>query len=132
MDEDKRFPIARAFHRKADEPSVSVNWPEYLKGSDLAHCLQLFRPVLNKKRTVRRSHRLVVVRVGEARDALRKAAESESRLAAVEIRHDPETNDHSHAGIFECEVEDDFVALILKDLVREDDVHPAFDEPPAA
>ncbi|MDE2751337.1 MAG: hypothetical protein OXI83_02060 [Gemmatimonadota bacterium] len=126
MDADKRFPMARAFHRKTEERSVSVNWPEYLKGSDLEHCLELLRPILAKKRTVRRSHRLVVVRVGEARDALRKAAESESRLAAIEIRHDPETNDHSHAGIFECEVEDDAVALILKDLVRGSDVFPAF------
>ena len=126
MDGDKRFPIARAFHRKADEPSVSVNWLEYLKGSHLEHCLQLFRPVLNKKRTVRRSHRLVVVRVAEARDALRKAAESESRVAGVEIRHDPETDDRSHAGIFGCEVEDDTVALILKELVQEHDVQPAF------
>ena len=124
LDDANLLPIAKAFYRKQTEPSVSVNWLEYLNGNDLEDCIQLLRPVLASKRCVRKTHKIAVICVGSAREALRRELQTD-----IEIRHDRLPGDPSHAGIFGCDVGDDTVALILRDLVEQEDMYDALATP---
>ena len=114
------LPKAEAFRLRAGEFSLSVNWLEYLRGVDIDDCLCLLRPIIARKRTVRPTHRFAVLQVGPARKALHRADQQ-----GVIFRHDPDLEDQSHAGIFLQDAEEDTVALVLKDLVRREDMVPA-------
>lgn len=83
-----------AFYFK-DNDYISVNWLEYLGKRDIASAVRVVRGVLDRKITMRRNGRIVVLNVGAVRDAVYGAIGIVPR-----IEHMPSYNDESHAGIF--------------------------------
>ena len=100
-----------AFCLRDNESYLSANWMNGLVGFEDA--IEEVRQILKKKQyTVRTSGRFAVLNAGEIR----------KKLNEVSIRHLPEPDDPSHAGICGMDDMDDnkrlFVAAKLMELVK--------------
>ncbi len=91
-----------AFCPRPGEAYLSVNWLEYLHSTDEAAALAEIRRVLATKRKVGSNARLAILRVSDAKAAVRAA--SGDRLA-LDVTHEPEPDDPSHSGMYGVPIE---------------------------
>ena len=107
----KRVPI---------ESSLSVNWLEFLKKHDRNVEVNEIRKVLSKKLTLGSNARIAVLNVGEMRNHVQQNSEDKRVLRAL---HEPSDNDPSHSGIYDLKLDDDLIADLIAQTIKES--HPA-------
>ena len=132
------LPAEHVFEPDEGEQEVSVNWLGYY--GELAQEAQLdcVRAVLDCRRTVRPSHRLALLHVGSAKQAVRAALADEAlgvsdSAPGIDIVEDPVTdpdplrNDPSHAHIVFPELPEyhETAAAALRGTVRPEDMRLA-------
>jgi len=110
-------PLASAFELKGHS-YLSVNWLEYFKCDDLTEAVDRVREVLKSKLTIKRTGRIISLRVIDVKRVIFHDGSSDPR---VELLHDDE-DDPSHCGIFGYTDSDVLVATILARLVMESDI----------
>lgn len=110
--DENDWPTAEAFYRDEGEKSISVNWLEETGADTLNNRLDAVRAELASYRTIRKSHRLAMLNVGDALAALQR-----EKQLAVGFRHEPEPGKPTHSGIHGMGVHDHTVGIILQGVV---------------
>ena len=119
--DDNGLPMTSAFELKNGENYLSTNWLEYFNERDLSSAVQCVRDAFCKKNyNLRPNGRFAVLNVSAAKTAILEATGK-----TLYIDHLPLNDDQSHAGIFGYTANDLLVAVELKALVRDQDVHLA-------
>ena len=119
--DDSGLPMTSAFELKSGEDYLSTNWLEYFDEQDLSSAVQCVRDAFrNKDYNLRPKGRFAVLNVSAAKTAVLEATGK-----TLCIDHLPLNDDRSHAGIFGYTADDLLVAVELKALVRDKDVHLA-------
>ena len=114
------IPLPQAFQLRRGEDSLSVNWLEYLSSEDLVDALRLVRMAFQDiGYSLGRNGRFAVLNVGEIKDL-----GLENSISLL-VRHDPQPNNVSHAGIFGFPNDDFLIATAIAQLVSQRDMHPA-------
>jgi hypothetical protein len=113
--------------RAGRDDYLSVNWLEFLVGQDRVLQMAALRDAYRVKVfDLRATARFAVVNVGEIRDHVRERSED---ARALRVLHEPFNkaehgfDDPSHAGIFGYSPDDDLIADLIAQVVRE--IHPA-------
>ena len=116
-DDDGR-PLGTAFMLRPDEPYLSVNWLESTGASSRAEQLAVVRRNLTGKGvSLPAKGHLAVLHLRTVFDHVRSAAPDSRDLTA---HHEPEPpHDPSHAGIYGYGNEDDVIADLIAEAVRE-------------
>ena len=111
---------ATAFMLRKGEESLSVNWCEFLNCSCRESEIDELRNIYSRKlRRVGAGAKIAVVNVGEVREKV--LTESPDRRN-LEILHDPQcgtVNDLSHSGIYNLKRDDELIAELILETVRE-------------
>ncbi len=115
---------AGAFMLKSGEPSLSVNWLEFLNCSSREHEIDKIRNVYSLKfNRIGANAKIAIINVGEVRE--RVLTESEDRRD-LEVLHDPieeDPPDPSHSEIYNLTQDDELIAELILETVHE--VYPA-------
>lgn len=108
---------ATAFMLRANEESLSVNWLEFLNRLDRMSEIAELRNIYSGKFTkVGTSAKITILSVGEVREkALRESPDQRN----LKVLHDPEINDPSHSGIYNLKYDDELIAELILETVRE-------------
>ena len=119
--DDDGLPMTGAFVPRNGEDYLSANWLEYFTEPDLSRAVQRVRAAFrNKGYALRPQGCFAVLNVGAVKTVVLEAVGRTLR-----IDHLPLNNDPSHAGILGYSADDLAVAVELKALVRNQDVHLA-------
>ena len=107
---------ATAFLLRAGEESLSVNWLEFLKCQNRESEIDEIRAVYSKKFTIGKRARIAILNVGETR---KKVLTESPDGRNLEVLHAPLMNDPSHSGIYNLKQDDELVAELILETVRE-------------
>jgi hypothetical protein len=107
---------AAAFMVRKTEEYLSVNWLEELNRSDRATQIRELQSLYARKLRVGAAARIAVLNVGGLRAKVERES-PDSRL--LRILHEPESDDPSHAGIYEIPYDDGIVAELIAQAVLE-------------
>lgn len=109
---------ATAFMLRTGEESLSVNWLEFLNCSSRESEITEIRNIYSAKLNVGVHARIAILNIGEVRKKV--LAESPDRRN-LEVLHDPapEMNDPSHSGIYNLKQDDELIAELILETVRE-------------
>jgi hypothetical protein len=107
---------ASAFILKESEESLSVNWLEYLKCSSRKSEIAEIRRVYSLKLNIGAKARLAVLNVGEVR---KKVLTRSPDGRDLEVLHEPSTNDLSHSGMHNLKPDNELIAELILETVRE-------------
>lgn len=108
---------ATAFMLRQSDTSLSVNWLEYFQCSSRHRAIAELRKVYSaKKLTIKVDGRIAVLNVGEVR--MQVLTESPDRRI-LEVLHDPKENDPSHSGIYNLRYDDELIAELILETIRE-------------
>jgi hypothetical protein len=103
------------------EGYLSVNWLEYLGPAERLRQIEKLRQVfLNKPFKLGAKVKFAVHEVAALCEYVRRKSPDRRELRVL---HEPFPDDDSHCGIFSLEPEDDLIADLIAEVVRE--VHPA-------
>ena len=107
-----------AFKLRASEESLSVNWLEFLNCSSRESEITKIRNIYSAKLNVGVRAKIAVLNVGEVR---KKILEESPDRRKLEVLHDPapEMNDPSHSGIYNLKQDDELIAELILETVRE-------------
>lgn len=108
--------LATAFKLREFDNSLSVNWLEFLNCPSREKEIAELRNILSTKLTVRSRAKIAVLNVGEVHNKV--LTESPNNLN-IEILHDPSGHDQSHAGIYNLRYDDELVAELILETIRE-------------
>ena len=104
------------------ETSLSVNWLEHLHPVDRRAQIDALRAVFSRKMSVSGTARFAVLNVGELVAHVQEGPEHRQ----LRVVHDPvlvEPVDPSHSGILGLRFDDDLIADLIAEVVRE--LYPA-------
>jgi len=107
---------ATAFMLRSGEESLSVNCLELLNCSGRENKVAQLRRIYATKLSVGARAKIAVLNVGEARNHV--LAESPDRRN-LEVLHDPQSEDPSHSGIYNLREDDELIAELILETVRE-------------
>jgi hypothetical protein len=107
---------ATAFMLRAGEGSLSVNWLEFLNCLSRDSEIAALRNIYSAKLGVGAHARIGVLNVGEVRNKV--LAESPDRRN-LEVLHEPQFEDPSHSGIHNLKEDDELIAELILETVRE-------------
>ncbi len=110
---------ATAFMLRKRDASLSVNWLEFLNRLNRENEIAELRNTYAAKLTVGAHAKIAVLNVGEVREKV--LTESPDRRN-LEILHDPQSrtvNDPSHSGIYNLKHDDELIAELILETVRE-------------
>jgi hypothetical protein len=108
---------ATAFMLRPADNSLSVNWLEYFKClSREGEIDELRKAYAAKKLIVKASGRIAVLNVGEVRNKVLTESPDSRNL---EVLHDPLIDDPSHAGIYNLKHDNELIAELILETVRE-------------
>ena len=107
---------ATAFMLRTDEESLSVNWLEFLNCSSRESEITEIRNIYSAKLNVGMRARIAILNIGEVRKKV--LAESTDRRN-LEVLHDPISDDPSHSGIYNLKQDDELIAELILETVRE-------------
>jgi hypothetical protein len=116
---DGGFIQATAFMLKSGEENLSVNWLEFLNCSCRESEIDELRKTYSKKLRLGAKAIIAVVTVGEVREKV--LTESPDRRN-LKVLHDPQygiVNDPSHSGIYNLKHNDELIAELILETVRE-------------
>ena len=105
-----------AFMLRADEESLSVNWLEYLNCISRQSEIAKLREIYKTKLTVGRHAKIAVLNVGEVRQKVLNESPDRRNL---NVLHNPSTIDLSHSGIYNLKQDDELIAELILETVRE-------------
>ena len=98
------------------EPYLSVNWLEILDEDNSAAQISKLRKILAAKFSVGSAAKIAVLNVGEMRDYVRRDHEARRVL---HVLHEPVNDDRSHSGIHNLKLEDERIADLIAQTVKE-------------
>jgi hypothetical protein len=110
---------ATAFMLRPGEESLSVNWLEFLSTSSREAEIEELRNIYSRKLKVGTGARIAALNVGDMRAEV--LAESPDRRN-LRVLHDPQygtVNDPSHSGIHGLKPDDELIAELILETVRE-------------
>ncbi len=107
---------ATAFMLRADEESLSVNWLEFLDCSNRENEITKIRTIYSEKFTVGARAKMAILNVGEVREKVLTESPDGRNL---EVLHDPLINDLSHSGIYNLKQDEELIAELILETVRE-------------
>lgn len=108
---------ATAFMLKSNEPSLSVNWLEFLNCSNRNSEINGIRNVYAAKLSVGARAKIAVLNVGEV---IEKVLTESPDKRNIEVLHDPiEDDDPSHSGIYNLKQDDELIAELILETVHE-------------
>ncbi len=111
---------ATAFHLRPGEDSLSVNWLEFLSCPSRESEIDGIRRTYMTKLDVKPRAKIAVLNVGEVRNKVITESEDSRNL---KVLHDPiiepEINDPSHSGIYSLRQDDELIAELILETVRE-------------
>jgi hypothetical protein len=105
-----------AFMLRAGEESLSVNWLEFLKCSSRDSEIGELRRIYATKLRVGARAKIAVLNVGGVREKVRSESPDGRNL---DVLHNPETEDPSHSGIYNLKQDDELIAELILETVRE-------------
>jgi hypothetical protein len=102
--------------RTTDE-SLSVNWLEFLDCSSRENEItELRRIYAAKLRRVGAHAKIALLNVGEVCENVLTESPDRRKL---EVLHDPEIDDPSHSGIYNLKQDDELIAELILEAIRE-------------
>jgi len=103
--------------RACDDESLSVNWLEFLNCSSRESEITKIRTIYSKTfSSVGARAKIAVLNVGEVRKkVLTKSPDGRN----LEVLHAPLMNDPSHSGIYNLKQDDELIAELILETVRE-------------
>ncbi len=106
-----------AFMLRTTDESLSVNWLEFLDCSSRENEItELRRIYAAKLRRVGARAKIALLNVGEVCENV--ITESPDRRK-LEVLHDPEIDDPSHSGIYNLKQDDELIAELILEAIRE-------------
>lgn len=108
---------ATAFLVRIGEESLSVNWLEFLNCSSRENEIAELRKIYSRKfNKVGMSAKIAVLNIGEVCEKVLTKSPDRRKL---EVLHAPIENDPSHSGIYNLKQDDELIAELILELVRE-------------
>ncbi len=107
---------ATAFMLRTGEESLSVNWLEFLNCSCRESEIVEIQNIYSTKLSVGARAKIAVLNIGEVRKKVLKESPDRRNL---EVLHNPENDDSSHSGIYNLKQDDELIAELLLETVRE-------------
>lgn len=114
VDKESEKIKASAFRLRPGEEYLSVNWMEHFDKSEEEQTDEI-RTALSKKLKLKSDGRFARLRVGTVK----------KRIQNAEVKHIPEPEDPSHAGICLGKQDNREATLKLANIIKPDDVFPA-------
>ena len=105
-----------AFKLRAGEESLSVDWLEFLNCSSRESEITEIRNIYSAKLNVGARAKIAVLNVGEV---LQKVHTESLDGRNLEVIHVPLIDDPSHSGIYNLKQDDELVAELILETVRE-------------
>ena len=105
-----------AFMLRADEESLSVNCLEYLNCMSRQSEIAELREIYETKLRVGAHAKIAVLNVGEVRQKVLNESPDRRNL---NVLHNPSTIDLSHSGIYNLKQDDELIAELILETVRE-------------
>ena len=102
--------------RKVDKNHLSVNWLEFLNCLSRESEITKMRTIYSETFTVGARARIAILNVGEAR---KKVLTESPDGRNLEVLHAPLMNDPSHSGIYNLKQDDELIAELILETVRE-------------
>jgi hypothetical protein len=107
---------AAAFMVGKTEEYLSVNWLEEINRSDRTTQISELQSLYATKLRVGAAARIAVLNVGSVRAKVQRDS-PDNRL--LRVLHEPESDDPSHAGIYDIPYDDDIVAELIAQVILE-------------
>ena len=107
---------ATAFMLREGEEYLSVNWLEFLNCSNRENEITKLRTIYSETFTVGARAKIAVLNVGEVR---KKVLTESPDGRNLEVLHAPLMNDPSHSGIYNLKQDDELIAELILETVRE-------------
>ena len=107
---------ATAFMLREGEECLSVNWLEFLNCSNRENEITKLRTIFSETFTVGARAKIAVLNVGDVHDKVLTESPDSRNL---EVLHDPAMNDPSHSGIYNLKQDDELIAELILETVRE-------------
>lgn len=107
---------AGAFMLRTGEESLSINWLEFLNCSSRESEITEIRNIYSAKLSIGARAKIAVLNVGEVREKVLKESQDRRNL---EVLHNPENDDPSHGGIYNLKQDDELIAELILETVRE-------------
>ncbi len=107
---------ATAFMLREGEESLSVNWLEFLNCSSRENEIAEIRNIYSAKLNVGARAKIAVINVGEVHEKVSTKSPDRRNLSVL---HDPVTDDPSHSGIYNLKQDDELIAELILETVRE-------------
>ena len=107
---------ATAFMLREGEECLSVNWLEFLNCSNRENEITKLRTIFSETFTVGARAKIAVLNVGDVHDKVLTESPDGRNL---EVLHDPAMNDPSHSGIYNLKQDDELIAELILETVRE-------------
>ncbi len=106
----------RAFQVRTTEEYLSVNWLEFLQLNDRKEEIKKIRKILASKLTLGAKAKIAVLNVGEIIDFIRSQSADGRNMSVL---HEPEEDDPSHSGIYGYGYDDQLIAFLIAELIKE-------------
>ena len=107
---------ATAFMLREGEESLSVNWLEFLNCSSRENEITKIQTIYSETFTVGARARIAILNVGEVR---KKVVTESPDGRNLEVLHDPLIDDLSHSGICNLKQNEELIAELILETVRE-------------
>jgi len=107
---------ATAFMLREVDKNLSVNWLEFLNCSSRESEITKIRTIYSETFTVGARARIAILNVGEVR---KKVLTDSPDGRNLEVLHDPLMNDPSHSGIYNLKQDDELIAELILETVRD-------------
>ena len=105
-----------AFMLRAGEESLSVNCLEMLDRPNTEDQIDQLRMIYATKLKVSAKAWIAVLNVGEVRN---KVLIESPDMRSIKVLHNPESGDPSHCGIYNLREDDDLIAELILETVKE-------------
>ena len=107
---------ATAFMLREVDRYLSINWLEFLNCSNRENEITKLRTIYSETFTVGARAKIAVLNVGDVHDKVLTESPDSRNL---EVLHDPAMNDPSHSGIYNLKQDDELIAELILETVRE-------------
>jgi hypothetical protein len=107
---------ASAFMLRSGEESLSVNCLELLNCSSRENEVVQIRRIYEAKLSVGARAKIAILNVGEVRNHVLNESLDRRNLAVL---HDPHPQDPSHSGVYNLREDDELIAELILETVRE-------------
>jgi len=113
---------ATAFMLRENDNGLSVNWLEFLTRSNRESEINELQRIYSQKLRVSPNARIAILNVGEICEVVRTETHDQR---VIEVLHDPDefNNDPSHSEIVNIKQDNEFIAELILEVLREN--HPA-------